>query len=106
MNLQVYKPQFVLDIFTYDDSFYTVSFEQFDALQEALNTKKFIRIKDDLIATSSIKKVCKRLLTVKSDDSMKYIEMANEPKTIPKEMILKAKKDAKRFQVSHNDKPD
>lgn len=98
MNIQVYKEQYVLDIYTYDDSFYTVPFEQFDNLQEALNTKKFIRVKDDLIATSSVKKVVKRQLTVKTDDSMKYQEMAKEPKAIPKELIEQAKQNAQKYK--------
>lgn len=96
MNLQIYKEQYVLDVYTYDDTFYTVPFEQFDNLQEALNTKKFIRIKDDLIATSSIKKVIKRQLTVKAQDSDKY---KLEPKAIPKEMIEQAKQNALKFKT-------
>jgi hypothetical protein len=100
MSLQVYSPQFVLDIYTYDDSFYTVPFEQFDALQDALNTKKFIRIKDDLLATSSVKKVEKRALQVKVNESEKYDKMMNEPTKISKEMIEQAKQNAQKYKTT------
>ena len=98
MEIQEYKPQYVLDVILYDETFYTVDFNGYESLKAVLNKEKFIELKGDLIATSSVKKVVKRQLTVKTDNSMKYQEMAKEPKVIPKELIEQAKQNAQKYK--------
>ena len=97
MQIQKYKEQYVLDVYTYDDSFYTVPFEHFELLKQSLNKEKFVQINGDLLATSSVKKVIKRQLKTEHKESDKYREMSKKPKTIPKEMILKAKQNALKY---------
>jgi len=88
MNIIVYKEQYVLDIFLYDDSFYTVPFENFKVLKKSLNSEKFIQVKDDLVATSSIKKVVKRKLEAKVDGSYKY-QNFTQSEPVSKETLAK-----------------
>jgi hypothetical protein len=87
MELQEYKPQYVLDVILYDDSFYTVDSNGYEALKRTLNKEKFVELKGDLVATSSIKKVVKRALKPSSNPAEYYNNLAKQGKKVSKETL-------------------
>jgi len=97
MKIQEYKPQYVLDIYTYDNSFYTLPETHFDKIKEVLNKDKFIELNGDLVACSSVKKVCKRLIKPKVDLNEIYRQESENKKPIPKKLIEKLMKQAKTY---------
>lgn len=94
MNIQTYKPVYVVDVLLYDNKYYTLQNTDLERFKEILNKDKFITLKGDLVAVSSIKRVEKRLLTQKENTGEYYSNLAKVETVIPKDMITRAKEHA------------